>query len=108
MFAVLDAHSSSADALYVSWAPPQHIQAQSSSHAATPQQPLLSVWDALAAPTVFMQQALVFKDAISTTDLATAVQLVLERYPALGYRVAKDQVRPVRPLGGLVAWHYNC
>jgi hypothetical protein len=97
MFALLDAHNSSTNALAVTWSPPQHIQAPNSNDDASQQQPLLSVLDALAAPTVFMQQALVFKEAISAAELASAVQMVLERYPALGYRLAKDEVRAQGP-----------
>jgi hypothetical protein len=93
MFALLDAHSSSTSAVPVHWAPAQHIQVPSSCvTASNHQQPLLSVLDALAAPTIFMQQALVFAEAISAEDLANALQLVLQGYPALGYRLSKDQV----------------
>jgi hypothetical protein len=100
MFAILNAGSSSTNTIPINWAAPQHIQVHSSTTvssdaaATAPQQPLLSVLDALAAPTVFMQQALVFKKALSAADLAAAVQLVLEGYPALGYRLTTDQVRP--------------
>jgi hypothetical protein len=94
MFALLGGQSSNTSALPVHWGPAQRIKALSSSvTAANVQQPLLSVLDALAAPTVFMQQALVFGDAICAADLAEALQLVLQGYPALGYRLSKGKVR---------------
>ncbi|KAF6265152.1 hypothetical protein COO60DRAFT_1117786 [Scenedesmus sp. NREL 46B-D3] len=93
MYALLNADSSAKDALSVHWASPRHIQAPCSDDGAATShpQPPLSVLDALAAPTVFMQQALVFPKAIGAADLASALQLVLADFPALGYRLSQDQ-----------------
>jgi hypothetical protein len=100
MFALLDAHSSSTCALRIHWAPTRCIKVPSSCvTASTYQQPLLSVLDALAAPTVFMQQTLVFAETIDADGLVHALQLVLQSYPVLGYRLSKDQVK-----GMLCSW----
>lgn len=57
-----------------------------------PKPPQPSVWDLLAAPTVFLQQALVYRETLDSTALAAAIQQAVDLYPAFASRVTKDQV----------------
>ena len=51
-----------------------------------------SFLDRLAAPTVFLQQALLFDTSLDVDGLRTAVASVVEQYPPFGERLTKNQV----------------
>lgn len=48
--------------------------------------------DRLAAPTVFIEQALVFRTALDTDALKAAVAEVVQQYPGFGARLTAAEV----------------
>lgn len=64
-----------------------------SADGAAQQQQAPSFLDRLAAPTVFLQQALVFQDTtLDTEALKAAVAALLHLYPPFGHRLSSSQV----------------
>jgi len=60
----------------------QDVGSHDQNHQAMP----ASVWDQLAAPTVFLQQALVFKGHLDTAALRYATQVVVNSHPIFAAR----------------------
>jgi hypothetical protein len=87
MFALLQANSPPGLPEKLEWRQ-KLIQTTVQDHPESP-----SFLDRLAAPTVFLQQALVFETSLDSHALKAAVADAVDQYPPFGYRLSSDEVR---------------
>jgi hypothetical protein len=93
MFSLLEASSRGTGGLKVAWEPSVTIK----SKCAYPEAIQPSMLDVLAAPTVFMQQTLVYPDVLDCAALIAASQYVVDAYPVFCARLTQ-QVRAASSL----------
>jgi hypothetical protein len=86
MFALLKPHSSPGLSEPIEWKQ-ELVKTTMEDHPEPP-----SFLDRLAAPTVFLQQALVFDTSLDSHALKAAVAVAVREYPPFGYRLSSDEV----------------
>lgn len=90
MFALLDNQAITSPAPSISWSETCNVvPCKLDVHGVRPEP---SVLDLLAAPTVFLQQALVYKHDLDSATLRSAIQAVVDQQPLFAAKLRQAQV----------------
>lgn len=96
MFSLLDNKAKASSLPAISWSSVENIAPRLTDGSSW--QPKPSVLDLLAAPTVFLQQALVYERDLDEHALRDALQVVVNGQPLFAARLTDSKVRQQRPL----------